>query len=164
MVKFYLYNSCFFHRVSKCFFFSFRILLFVSFYFGFLLRVKKKLFCFLASGKCSFAFSCSSIFNHFFICSMFFFYKIYFIISIITISDITINSSAGWLIALISPDLWIPLCNVCVINSVIFYMIYFKYFDQEGYVVRQDLFLEISCTDKLLMREIGAVHILDIYT
>ena len=43
-------------------------------------------------------------------------------------------------------------------------MIYFKYFDQEGYVVRQDLFLEISCTDKLLMREIGAVHILDIYT
>ena len=153
MVKFYWYNSCFFHRVSKSFFFSFRILLFVSFYFGFLLRVKKILFCFLASGKCSFAFSRSSIFNHFFICSMFF-----------TTTQITINSSSGWLIALISPDLWIPLCNLCVINSVIFYMIYFKYFDQEGYVVRQDLFLEISCTDKLLMREIGAVHILDIYT
>ena len=43
-------------------------------------------------------------------------------------------------------------------------MIYLKYFDQEKYLVRQDILLDISCTDKLLMKKIRAVHILAIHT
>ena len=43
-------------------------------------------------------------------------------------------------------------------------MIYLKYFDQEEYLVRQDILLDISCTDKLLMKKIRAVHILAMYT